>query len=137
MKTLFGKMGLVVAVTGVLLLSSPVRLLAQDDGGRDDWSRMERRERQIQRMPAPQQPTAPACATCPVVRRCPVGKLLGPLFLVLAIIHVMLAVWVFTDIRKRGEGSGIFIVLALLAGIPGTILYALVRIGDRVGEKKG
>ena len=47
-----------------------------------------------------------------------------------AIIHVMLAVWVFTDIRKRGEGHGIFIVLALLAGIPATILYALVRIGD-------
>jgi hypothetical protein len=50
---------------------------------------------------------------------------------VLAIIHVMLAVWVFTDIRKRGEGHGVFVVLALLGGIPATILYALVRIGDR------
>jgi hypothetical protein len=48
----------------------------------------------------------------------------------LAVIHVLLASWVFTDIRKRGEGHGIFVVLALLAGIPGTILYALVRIGD-------
>jgi hypothetical protein len=49
----------------------------------------------------------------------------------LAVIHVMVAVWVYTDIRKRGEGNGIFIVLALLGGIPATILYALVRIGDR------
>jgi len=43
----------------------------------------------------------------------------------------MLAVWVYTDIRKRGEGHGIFIVLALLGGIPATVLYALVRIGDK------
>ena len=49
----------------------------------------------------------------------------------LAVIHILLAFWVFTDIRKRGEGHGVFIVIALLAGVPGTILYALVRIGDR------
>jgi hypothetical protein len=47
------------------------------------------------------------------------------------VVHVLLAVWVFGDIRKRGEGSGIFIVLALLIGIPGTALYLLARIGDR------
>jgi len=46
-------------------------------------------------------------------------------------IHVLLAIWVFMDIRKRGEGHGIFIALALLGGIPATILYALVRIGDK------
>lgn len=45
--------------------------------------------------------------------------------------NVLLAVWIFTDIRKRGEGSGIFIALALVAGIPTAIIYALVRIGDR------
>ena len=53
------------------------------------------------------------------------------LFSILALIHIMLAVWVYTDIRKRGEGQGIFIVLALLGGIPAAMLYALVRIGDR------
>ena len=42
----------------------------------------------------------------------------------------MLASWVFTDIRKRGEGSGVFIALALLAGIPAAIIYSLVRLGD-------
>lgn len=45
--------------------------------------------------------------------------------------NVLLAVWIFTDIRKRGEGSGIFVALALVAGIPTAIIYSLVRIGDK------
>jgi hypothetical protein len=44
--------------------------------------------------------------------------------------HILLAVWIFLDIRKRGEGNGIFIALALLAGFCGAILYALVRLAD-------
>lgn len=51
--------------------------------------------------------------------------------LVAFIFNILLAVWIFTDIRKRGEGSGIFIALALLAGIPAAIIYAIVRIGDK------
>ena len=51
--------------------------------------------------------------------------------LVAFIFNILIAIWIFTDIRKRGEGSGIFIVLALLAGVPAAIIYALVRIGDR------
>jgi hypothetical protein len=47
------------------------------------------------------------------------------------IFNILIAIWIFTDIRKRGEGSGIFIALALLAGIPTAIIYAIVRIGDR------
>ena len=63
---------------------------------------------------------------------CPAARcFLRAVLLVLAVIHVLLASWVYTDIRKRGEGHGIFIVLALLGGIPATILYALVRIGDK------
>ena len=45
--------------------------------------------------------------------------------------NILLAVWIYTDIRKRGEGSGIFIALALVAGIPAAIIYALVRISDK------
>lgn len=52
-------------------------------------------------------------------------------FLVAFIFNILVAIWIFTDIRKRGEGSGIFIVLALLAGVPAAIIYALVRIGDK------
>lgn len=47
------------------------------------------------------------------------------------IINILIAVWIFTDIRKRGEGSGVFVALALLAGIPTAIIYAIVRIGDK------
>ena len=50
--------------------------------------------------------------------------------LVILACHILLAVWVFLDIRKRGEGNGIFIALALLAGFCGAILYALVRLAD-------
>ncbi len=52
-------------------------------------------------------------------------------FWTMVLVHILVAIWVFTDIRKRGEGHGIFIVLALLTGICGGILYALVRLGDR------
>lgn len=49
---------------------------------------------------------------------------------VLFVVHVLLAVWVANDLRKRGQGSGIWIALALLAGFLGAITYALVRAGD-------
>ena len=52
-------------------------------------------------------------------------------FLIAFIFNILLAIWIFTDIRKRGEGSGVFIALALLAGIPAAIIYAIVRIGDK------
>jgi len=45
--------------------------------------------------------------------------------------NILLAVWIFTDIRKRGEGPGIFVALALVAGIPAALIYSLVRLGDR------
>jgi hypothetical protein len=57
--------------------------------------------------------------------------LLGLLFLIGIICNILLAVWIFTDIRKRGEGSGIFIAMALVAGIPAALIYALTRIGDK------
>jgi hypothetical protein len=57
--------------------------------------------------------------------------LIGLVLVAGLICNILLAVWIFTDIRKRGEGSGIFIALALVAGIPTAIIYSLVRIGDR------
>ena len=60
-----------------------------------------------------------------------VHDLLGLLFLIGVICNILLAIWIFTDIRKRGEGSGIFIAMALVAGIPAALIYALTRIGDR------
>ena len=57
--------------------------------------------------------------------------LLGLLFLIGIICNILLAIWIFTDIRKRGEGSGIFIAMALVAGIPAALIYALTRLGDK------
>ncbi|MBU6400514.1 MAG: hypothetical protein KGS61_09365 [Verrucomicrobia bacterium] len=60
-----------------------------------------------------------------------IGGLVRLCLLVCVIANILLAVWIYGDIRKRGEGPGIFIALALLAGVPAAIIYAIVRIGDR------
>ena len=60
-----------------------------------------------------------------------IGEMLRVMFVVGILCNILLAVWIFGDIRKRGEGSGLFVVLALFAGIPAAIIYSLVRLGDR------
>ena len=45
-------------------------------------------------------------------------------------LHILLAVWVYQDIRKRNAGSGLWIVIALMSGFFGVLLYAIVRLGD-------
>jgi hypothetical protein len=54
----------------------------------------------------------------------------GPFLLLCLLVHVLLTVWVYLDIRKRNTGSAIWIVLALLSGFFGALLYVLVRLGD-------
>jgi H+/Cl- antiporter ClcA len=58
-----------------------------------------------------------------------------PLLLLIAVVHILVAVWVYTDIRKLNRGSGIWIVIALLTGLLGTLVYAVVRMGDARIEK--
>ncbi len=56
------------------------------------------------------------------------------LFLILAlcaVVNILMAVWVYRDIRNRNTGSGLWIVITLLAGFWGAIIYAIVRIGDK------
>jgi hypothetical protein len=54
------------------------------------------------------------------------------LFIFIGILcNILLAIWIYTDIRKRGEGSGIFVALALVAGIPAALIYALTRLGEK------
>lgn len=57
-------------------------------------------------------------------------KKCAPLLILCFIVHVLLAVWVYQDIRKRNSGSGIWIVVTLLTGLLGVLVYAIVRIGD-------
>lgn len=60
----------------------------------------------------------------------------GALFLfVCFIIHILLTVWVYQDIRKRNSGSGIWIAITLLSGFFGALLYAIVRLGDMRQQK--
>ncbi|MHC4264718.1 MAG: hypothetical protein ACYSUK_02165 [Planctomycetota bacterium] len=55
----------------------------------------------------------------------------GGVFIILIfIVHILLAVWVYTDIRKRNSGSGIWIIVVLLTGLFGVIPYAIVRLGN-------
>jgi hypothetical protein len=55
---------------------------------------------------------------------------LHPLLLLLAVVHILCAVWVYQDIRRRAGGSGLWIVIALLTGLLGTLVYAVVRLGE-------
>ena len=74
-------------------------------------------------------PAGPRCPLRGMCCGCPIS--LVALLLLASVINILIAVWIYTDIRKRGEGPGIFIALALIAGIPTAIIYALVRIGDK------
>jgi hypothetical protein len=47
------------------------------------------------------------------------------------IIHILLTVWVYGDIRQRKTGSGLWLVVTLLTGLVGAAVYALVRLGDK------
>ena len=57
--------------------------------------------------------------------------LVGAVLLVWLVCNILLAGWIYTDIRKQGQGHGVFVALALLAGFPTAIVYALIRIGDK------
>jgi len=52
------------------------------------------------------------------------------LLLLVLVVHILCAVWVYLDIRRRNAGSGIWIVIALLTGLLGTLVYAVVRLGE-------
>jgi len=46
------------------------------------------------------------------------------------VIHILLAIWVSRDIRQKNSGSGIWVVVTLMAGLMGALVYAVVRLGD-------
>lgn len=54
----------------------------------------------------------------------------GPFLLICLIVHILATVWVYQDVRKQKAGSGIWIVITLLAGLLGALVYAVVRLGD-------
>jgi len=63
----------------------------------------------------------------------PMEGIRGVIFLCMAaclIIRILAAVWVSRDAHQRGVSSGIWVVIALLAGLFGVLTYAVVRLGD-------
>ncbi len=65
------------------------------------------------------------------------GGPMAVLLIVCAVVHVLVAVWIYQDIRHRNAGSGLWIVLGLLAGLLAALVYAVVRLGDKEnGGKK-
>ena len=58
------------------------------------------------------------------------GEKMVPLMIICFVVHILLTIWVYGDIRKRGSGSGIWIVIVLLTGLFGVVPYAIVRLGD-------
>jgi hypothetical protein len=57
------------------------------------------------------------------------GGAAGVLLLCL-IANILMAVWVYTDNRRRETGYGIWIVITLLVGFFGALVYAVIRLGD-------
>jgi hypothetical protein len=91
-------------------------------------------ENMRQPMPPPQDfrpPTLPAGAPPAARHLKSISDALGFLFLIGVVCNILMAIWIFTDIRKRGDGSAIFVAMALVAGIPAALIYALTRIGDK------
>ena len=52
------------------------------------------------------------------------------LLVICVIVRILLAVWVYKDIQQLKHGSGIWIIIVLLSGLLGALVYAVVRLGD-------
>jgi len=90
---------------------------------------LEKARRDLDRPAVPAHPGRAAWGECPAA-----GKPFRGILLICAIVHVLLAVWVFSDIRHRNAGSGLWIVIALLSGLFGALVYAVARLGDKPAQ---
>jgi hypothetical protein len=58
-------------------------------------------------------------------------KLMALCAVVCFVIHVLLTIIVFNDMRARRTMNGLWIVLVLISGVCGAVVYALFRMGER------
>ncbi len=61
-------------------------------------------------------------------------KHFGGLVALCLVVHILIAIWVYQDIRQRNAGSGLWIVIALLTGLLGALVYAVARLGDKPAQ---
>jgi hypothetical protein len=88
-----------------------------------------RRENLRQPLRPPDAPAPPPPHAAKLVKG--LSDTLGLFFVVAILCNILLTIWIYTDIRKRNEGSGLFVALALVAGVPAALIYALTRIADK------
>ena len=56
--------------------------------------------------------------------------------LLMGVIHILLTITVSLDMARIGRFNGLWVAVTLLAGIPGTAVYALSRIGDAIDRAR-
>lgn len=61
-------------------------------------------------------------------------KHFGGLMALCLVVHLLLTIWVYQDIRQRNAGSGLWIVITLLTGLLGALVYAVARIGEKPAQ---
>ena len=60
----------------------------------------------------------------------------GHLMLIIIAVHVLTAVWVGLDIKARKCGGWLWLPIVIMTGLLGTLVYAIVRIGDGGAKKR-
>lgn len=63
-------------------------------------------------------------------------KMFKAAILGMVLVNVLLTILVGLDMAKRSRFNGLWIAILLIAGIPGSAVYALFRIGDSIAEVK-
>jgi len=58
-----------------------------------------------------------------------IGSIIYVIILIYAI-QIAIAIWVYRDAKKRGEDALLWLLIVLLTGLIGLIIYVLVR-GDK------
>jgi hypothetical protein len=51
-------------------------------------------------------------------------------WLICLVVHILVAIWIYGDLRQRNVSGGVWIVIGLLTGLLGALVYAIVRLGD-------
>ena len=58
------------------------------------------------------------------------------LWLFIGIVNILLTIIVSLDMARNKRFNGLWIPVLLIAGIPGSAIYALFRIGDKIQSKE-
>jgi hypothetical protein len=58
------------------------------------------------------------------------------LLILCGVVRILVATWIYQDIRLRNAGSGLWIVLGLIGGLLAALVYAVVRLGDTKSAAK-